>query len=243
MNCGTERGYNAHKSANEPACQYCKSWKAKHDAGLVKVAPIKSKRQTAQCGTASGYAKHRRNSETACKPCRDAMNEYRRTKSQEGRKDNPKRNNQHTANLKPHGTSAAFQRHKRAGEEPCQPCIEAKRIESAEAQRKARAKNPPKPKQVQPCGTNAGNQRHRKNGEPSCEPCTKAMQAYGAKIRAQRRANNPATPRVYQLTPIEHGTEKGRAKHIRRGEPVCEPCRTAYNQANKARYEARKAQQ
>ena len=75
MNCGTLYGYGQHKAANTPACEWCKSAKAKHDAGTIVVAPAApSKARVAQCGTASGAKKHRREKTEMCQPCRDAEN-------------------------------------------------------------------------------------------------------------------------------------------------------------------------
>ena len=42
----------------------------------------------------------------------------------------------------PCGTRAAFRRHERNGEKPCQPCIEANRNETAAMMRKLRAETP-----------------------------------------------------------------------------------------------------
>lgn len=239
MNCGTEQGWRAHRSANEPACQYCKSWKTKHDAGTIVEAPIRSKRQVAQCGTLSGYSKHRRDGEPACRPCREAANEYQRTRSQKNRGEKPQRSNRHTANLQPCGTMAAYQRHKRDGEEPCQPCREAKRIASKEYQRKARALNQVKPRELKPHGTLAAANRHTKKHEPLCDPCREVVREKAKQRRAEATANRASRePRQY-----EHGTYAGAANHRRRGETPCDPCLQARRKYGQDAYEARKVTQ
>lgn len=67
----------------------------------------------------------------------------------------------------PCGTKAAYNRHKRRGEDACQPCKEAKRL----ADRK-------------PCGTEAAYQRHRRNNEIACAACLEAHAEY-AKERSK----------------------------------------------------------
>lgn len=67
--------------------------------------------------------------------------------------------------LKPCGTNAAYQRHKRAGEYPCLACSEAHAASVKES------KPTPKPRVLKPCGTDAAHQRHLRNKEDPCDLC------------------------------------------------------------------------
>jgi hypothetical protein len=79
--------------------------------------------------------------------------------------------------LKPCGTPAAYRRHLRHGQEPCDDCREAEY-----------ARNRVGPRPLQPCGTAAGAYRHRRAGEPVCEPCHTAERTYQNTWRANRHA-------------------------------------------------------
>ena len=81
---------------------------------------------------------------------------------------------------KPCGTDAAYVRHLKHNETPCDDC------KAAHAEW-ARARREPKPRVLKPCGTVAAYARHRKNGEEPCQPCKEAMRA---KNRAFRTENN-----------------------------------------------------
>ena len=79
--------------------------------------------------------------------------------------------------VKPCGTRAAYLRHRKAGEEPCGPCLEAMR----EANRRFSQSRTPRPRKVRvlkPCGTAAAYMRHKKAGEESCGPCREAWSEY-----------------------------------------------------------------
>jgi hypothetical protein len=85
--------------------------------------------------------------------------------------------------LMPCGTPAAFRRHKRHGEEPCEACREAENLYHRGGR--------PKPV-LRPCGTPAAYARHQKAGEPADAACLAAHAARvrksGAKARALRKA-------------------------------------------------------
>lgn len=223
--CGTPQGYLAHKAANTPACQYCKSAKAKADAGLLVIAPIKSKREAAQCGSNGGYAKHRRNGEAACASCREAANAYKRAIKAKAR-------GERTSTRTPAkcGTPSGYSRHKRANEEPCQPCVEAQRARSAEYRKNAPK---PPPRELMPCGTAAAYDRHLRNKETPCDPCRDAQRIKSREKRANYVAREGGPRPHAGRKPINHGTTAGRAQHIRRGEKACDPCRIAFNEYNK----------
>lgn len=87
--------------------------------------------------------------------------------------------------VKPHGTRAAYQRHLRAGEPPCQACREA----CAEYTRDYRAGNIGA-RERPPCGTLRGYNAHRYRSEQACRACLDAHAVYinarRARIRAER---------------------------------------------------------
>ena len=71
----------------------------------------------------------------------------------------------------PCGTTAAHRRHRRYGENPCEPCKEAAR-EQATARRR---KQGVEPHTLAECGTRAAYMRHWRRGEEACDPCRQAM--------------------------------------------------------------------
>lgn len=77
------------------------------------------------------------------------------------------------------GTNAGYQRHKRAGEEPCEECRKAHAEYYAEQRRKKKEKS------IDKCGTNAGYQRHLYNDEPPCKLCLKAHRHYHSRYRRE----------------------------------------------------------
>lgn len=89
--------------------------------------------------------------------------------------------------LQPCGTPAAYGRHLRKRETPCDDCREARRVARAEARRAN--PQPAKPRELRPCGTSAAYDRHIRAGETPCEPCLEA--AREASREARRRARKP----------------------------------------------------
>jgi hypothetical protein len=99
------------------------------------------------------------------------------------------------ADLRPCGTDAAYKRHFRLGEPPCDACraAHAARCAADYAARKRDraprepAPREPAPREPAPCGTEAAARRHRRRGEPLDEACRRA-----ARIKAQeRRGRDP----------------------------------------------------
>lgn len=76
--------------------------------------------------------------------------------------------------LAPCGTLAAYRRHQRYGEVPCQRCREENA--RALADRKARAEDGPRraPTAHPKCGTTAGYKRHLRDHETPCDACRAA---------------------------------------------------------------------
>ena len=118
--------------------------------------------------------------------------------------------------VKPCGTTAAYQRHLRSGEEPCRECREAARRAD-----RGRKRNRTQPRELQPCGTRAAYQRHIRAGEEPCEACREANRTRGREEWRKRNAQSC-------------GTHAGYQRHVKAGERPCEGCRRA-----KAEYMAR----
>lgn len=78
--------------------------------------------------------------------------------------------------LKPCGTVAAYERHRRRGEEVCEACREARRVYS-------NAQYVPRDRDRPPCGTTAGYHYHIRHGEQTCRAC---RDAWNARHRSQR---------------------------------------------------------
>jgi hypothetical protein len=80
------------------------------------------------------------------------------------------------------GDVAAYRRHRRRGEKPCEACRIAYNAHE-------RALYVPVPRKHQPCGTPTAYKRHYKRGEKACQPCRDAHNAYE---RARRKAKRQA---------------------------------------------------
>ena len=78
--------------------------------------------------------------------------------------------------LKPCGTVAAYERHRRHGEEVCDACREARRVHS-------NAQYTPRDRERPACGTTAGYHYHHRHGEQTCRPC---RDAWNSRHRSQR---------------------------------------------------------
>lgn len=201
LDCATAKGVELHLRDGE-SCQICKDWMKAVGARIVKGKVIAPKPKTAPITTKQPKPK----------------------RAQRERK---------TASLEPQpcGTPAAALRHKRKGEELCEPCKEAKRKESRDRRARIKAEresNPLKPAQLRSqCGTRAGANYHRDHGEQRCTECLEAERAYNR--ATYHRNKGPAKPMGRKPDPREHGTHKGFWQHKRTKEPMCEPCRLAFN--------------
>lgn len=134
--------------------------------------------------------------------------------------------------LRPCGTYAAADRHKRRGEELDPACKLALRNYYTEQRARKRAKRaqgvtPPRRRPRQPCGTYGAAHRHYAYKEPLCEPCKQAKAEYEKNLRASRPKSPPRVAKC--------GTYSGALKHRRNGEKVCESCRVAANEYMRAR--------
>lgn len=79
-------------------------------------------------------------------------------------------------------------------------------------------------------GTYAGYQWHRQNDHmPPCDPCAEARRQYDRDYAEKRREQAPPKPPPTPRGVREHGTAKGARQHWGHKEPLCDPCREAYN--------------
>jgi hypothetical protein len=75
----------------------------------------------------------------------------------------------------PCGTLRGERRHRRAGERPCEPCLEARRAYNRDRYVHRRV--------FEPCGTDGAYQRHLRNGEDTCDACRAAHAEQGRASR------------------------------------------------------------
>lgn len=86
----------------------------------------------------------------------------------------------------PHGTNAAYARHIKAGEDPCDACKTAHNEEQ-----KARRDGTLPPRALRPCGTLSAARRHRAHKEPLDAECRQVEADFNRdykKARRQRKA-------------------------------------------------------
>lgn len=82
--------------------------------------------------------------------------------------------------LQPCGTNAAYGRHLRAGDDPCDPCKQAHREYVQRWQTTSG-------RELAPCGTPAAARRHYRRGEPVDQACLAAART----DKAQRTGSDP----------------------------------------------------
>ena len=105
------------------------------------------------------------------------------------------------------------------------------------------------PKPQSEHGTYARAKRHKRDGEPLCDPCAEALREYqreaAARSRHRRKAKlekpGPRTvipegepPPSLAVEPHPCGTTAAAARHRKKGEPLCEPCRLAEREYHNA---------
>lgn len=96
--------------------------------------------------------------------------------------------------VKPCGTRAAYKRHRRNGEEPCEACKKANTAENRDAQQRYNEKR-------RPCGTSAAYRRHLRAGEEPCALCREAVRKSVQQSRSKkphRKAPPVKMPEVIQ---------------------------------------------
>lgn len=122
--------------------------------------------------------------------------------------------------LQPCGTSAAYRRHKKRNEEPCDLCKEAQKLKSRLHDEKRRDRIPNAPFDESKCGTTAGYSQHKRHSVPPCESCLQANRDY-------HNARNRRLGRQ-EFQPAECGTVGGYRRHHANDEKPCGPCAEAY---------------
>ena len=80
----------------------------------------------------------------------------------------------------PCGTHAAYRRHLRKKEQPCQPCTTAANKYNADRRTKTQPKR-------QPCGTYAAYQRHKRRDEKPCPACHQALLTHWQNERTRKK--------------------------------------------------------
>ncbi|MFD8404634.1 WhiB family transcriptional regulator [Streptomyces anulatus] len=118
--------------------------------------------------------------------------------------------------LAPCGTNAAYDRHVRNGEQPCDPCRRAHNERNVQVRAEARHRR----NITGGCGTTKAYYRHLQAGEPIDPACQAASDAYEQQLTAPR-------------LPAACGTRSGYQKHRRLGETACAPCRQANADADR----------
>lgn len=78
--------------------------------------------------------------------------------------------------IQPCGTKAAWQRHWRKGEPPCELCAKVHKPSTKKGRPVVRA-----------CGTMAGFARHKRHGEQACVACQAAHREYTRQLYLKRR--------------------------------------------------------
>jgi hypothetical protein len=121
----------------------------------------------------------------SCPVARECLDHARRHKREGiwgGMTENQRKGRRkHVPNLKPCGTVAAFQRHVRNREIPCEACREAKNQDQL-----ARAHWKPK---LVPCGTYGAWRRHIRHGESPCRACRDERN----RLQRERRSEGKAS--------------------------------------------------
>lgn len=90
----------------------------------------------------------------------------------------------------PCGTKAAWQRHWRKGEPPCELCAQ---VHKPRTNRPGRAPS-------RPCGTMAAWARHKRRGEPPCQACIAANREYTRQLYLKKRGNQGYVRAYRRLT-------------------------------------------
>lgn len=117
--------------------------------------------------------------------------------------------------MQPCGTRAAYQRHLRRGEEPCEECRQAKRDYDNARNRRLGMK----PQKIAECGTDSGYKAHHERDEEPCEECRAAKRDRSTMYR-RKKGQRP-------YKPPECGTRGGYRRHKRLEEEPCEACKQA----------------
>lgn len=133
--CGTVSGYSRHRRLKEEVCEPCRlanrEHKREYNRKHAKSQPTRVRKQyvRGECGSESGYSAHRTHKERICDACREAHNGKQRDRRRVraaavGQEMQPVRQA-----IAACGTSSGYKRHRRNGEQSCEPCLIAKRAD------------------------------------------------------------------------------------------------------------------
>ena len=123
--------------------------------------------------------------------------------------------------LEPCGTTGAFKRHLRAGEEPCQPCRDAHNARKREYEREYRRQGREQAARAEPDNLCATEQPVPEPPPPLPEP--ERMPCCGAPVDGSER------------------TQKYTSRHRHRGTPRCQAARECRNAVDRKKYKPRKS--
>lgn len=141
--CGTVAGYDQHIEFGERPCTPCLS----AAAAVVVTAPKQPGKNRGSCGSHVGFNKHTDKNEEPCTRCRAAQRVYdaarKRVKRAAGKPAPPVvelgEDGKPVTQVRPVcGQPRGFAAHKRRGEDPCRPCVEAQRVYEADRKRNYR---------------------------------------------------------------------------------------------------------
>lgn len=214
LKCGTYAGYSRHQKRGEEPCEACRVAHREYMRAYKRYRAGHPRRPLHPCGTYPAYRRHVNAGEKPCESCAEARRAYRLSRYVSTEKGLARKGRKHGDPLKPCGTYAAYIRHVRHGEVPCEMCAQAA-LDQRQAGRKERA--------VKPCGTYAAYGRHLRKGEDPCESCREASRVYG---RSKYRKLRQAVKRV-----PECGTVAGYRKHVRSGELPCNECQAVQDRS------------
>jgi hypothetical protein len=204
--CETEAGYRRHLKAGEEPCPGCREAVCRN--GRERYVP--SDRVLQPCGTYSAYRRHVSAGELPCEACNEAHRAYARSRYVSTEKNPARKGRKQGDPLRPCGTYAAYIRHIRHAEIPCDLCCQSARDYQAAGR---------KPRIVRSCGTYAAYGRHLRKGEIPCGPCREASRAYRVgryRLTLQSAVQAPC------------GTWTAYRRHVRNDEAPCDECQAAW---------------
>ena len=132
------------------------------------------------------------------------------------------------------GTNGGYQRHRRQGEEPCDPCREAKSAYNR-AYNAERRQRPPEPEtftiqiRCPYCG-GPTTEINRRSYRGELIARIKCAGPHNCRYELAVRAIVVPVAMTDDLEPSRCGTEAGARRHFRNQEPLCDSCATAHSQ-------------
>lgn len=125
-----------------------------------------------------------------------------------------------TRDLKPCGTDAAYQRHRKAGETPCDACREARRVKSAETNRQLAEQSTKRGRELA-----AQRKQQRRIDKQERRLVAAAAEVFCGDCGKPFELNG--------LNPVIHGTRAAYDRHVDDRESPCAACREAYERESR----------